>query len=214
MTFLPSSLSGAPATGSDLLRHAVRRLDTYLRRRQGIREFTNCPDCLLRYSLGTAPTDVVLSNGVSVRRGDPIVELHLWNEHIPVLPDSGPDLAWALAARQRMRRSLQELAVALTDLPEMQDVAACRGQTVFAGQQQAGAALFHLLQRFGFEAVDEGRPTIGRQAHDLFEDVLIGALTWTYNPAGLRRDKLLRRRCPAWISRAQVIERYGPKSVH
>jgi hypothetical protein len=214
MTLLPPSITGSSAAGPDLLCHAVRRLDTYLRQRQGIREFTNCPECLLRYSLGTAPTDVQLSDGTRVRRGEPIVELHLWNEQIPVLPAAGPDLAWALAARHRMRRSLEELALALADAPEMREIGACRGQTIFAGQQQAGAALFHLLQRFGFECVDEGPPTLGRRAHDLFEDVLIGALTWTYNPAGLRRDKLLRRRCPVWISRARVIERYGPKSVH
>ena len=210
MTLPPAPTPPSP----DLLRHAVRRLDTYLRQRQGIREFTDCPDCLLRYSLGAAPADVALADGLRVRRGEPIVELHLWNEQIPALPAAGPDLAWALAARRRLRRSLQELALALAGALEMRGIAACRGQAAFAGQQRAGAGLFRLLRRLGFECVDEGPPTLGRRAHDLFEDVLIGALTWTYNPAGLRRDKLLRRRCPVWISRARVLERYGPKSVH
>ncbi len=36
MALLPTSVSAGPAAGQDLLRHAVRRLDTYLRQRHAL----------------------------------------------------------------------------------------------------------------------------------------------------------------------------------
>src|ERR1700681_4445282 len=63
-----------------ILSGAVRQLDAALRRRQGIIEFTRDPQCILRLSAHRAEADVLLRDR-RVQRGEPIGEIHLWNEH-------------------------------------------------------------------------------------------------------------------------------------
>ena len=72
----------------------VRRLDGYLRRRQGIFEFTDDARCVLRLSIARGDD------------GEPRGELHLWNEQLP----ARTSLGWAFALRRRLARSLRLLA--------------------------------------------------------------------------------------------------------
>ena len=53
---------------------------------QGIFEYTHKPDCFFRIRFNRLRTEVVLSDGTDGRRGDRVVELHLWNERIPPYP--------------------------------------------------------------------------------------------------------------------------------
>ena len=66
-----------------------------------------------------------------------------------------------------------------------------------------------LIGRFGFEDVDEGAASVPGRLHDAFENILIGALTWTHNPEALRRDKLIRQRRPVWMSVATLRRRHA-----
>ncbi len=89
---------------------AVRFLDFILRRFMGIEEYCRRPDCLFRIALVRCPEEVRLADGTLVPLGDPVGDLHYWNEHMPSLADGKPALAWALAADRKVRRSLGELA--------------------------------------------------------------------------------------------------------
>ena len=70
-------------------------LDSRLRLRQGVIEYTRRPNCLFRIQITTSCADVVLSDGVRVCRGDRLINLHVWNEQFPAFPAGGPTLAWA-----------------------------------------------------------------------------------------------------------------------
>ena len=72
-----------------------------LRSLYGIRQFTDDPHCVLRIGISPARMPVIMSDGTRVRAGEPIGELHLWNEHIPRYSEHGPDLGWAADMRRR-----------------------------------------------------------------------------------------------------------------
>jgi len=57
------------------------------------RWFTHKPNCIFRAQLQRLHTEVVLSDGTLGRAGDRVIDLHFWNEQIPI-PAEGPSLAW------------------------------------------------------------------------------------------------------------------------
>jgi hypothetical protein len=69
-------------------------LDSWLRRRQGVFEYSHKPDCIFRAQLSRLSSDIQLSDGTFGRPGDRVIDLHLWNEQIPVAPMAGYSLAW------------------------------------------------------------------------------------------------------------------------
>jgi hypothetical protein len=196
-----------------ILRPGVVQLDDHLSRQQHYREFTTDPRCILRYAPLASPTSVCLSDGIRIGAGELILDLHLWNPHIPPVPKGGPNLAWARRTRARFHYSLQELACVVAEDPDLREARACRARMNCAGQGYSGKSLSHLIERFGFEDVNEGRASIGETIHNAFENILIAALIWAYNPEALRRDKLLRKRRPVWISRERLLQRYGRQSM-
>ena len=101
-------------------------LDSRLRLRQGVIEYTRRPNCLFRIQITTSCADVVLSDGVRVCRGDRLINLHVWNEQFPAFPAGGPTLAWARRLNRAFDISLRELAHFLDvrqDLDDMLSVA-------------------------------------------------------------------------------------------
>lgn len=203
--------SRAVGSGMAALRGTVMQVDDQLSRLHGVRPFTTDTRCLLRFSLILSPASIRLSDGVSVDCGSRIVDLHLWNEHIPPAPKGGPNLAWALQLTEQLRRSLEELARAFGTLPELNEVRACRARTNFVGRGCSGESLSRIVERYGFEEVDEGLAPLPARFHDLLENVLIGALVWTHNPEALRRDKFIRERRPVWISRERLLRLHGER---
>ncbi len=79
------------------IRILVKAFDRRQRWRLGIREFTTDEKCIIRIGEARAMRDTVLSDGTTVYRGDRIGVLHFSNERMPVMPENGPDLAWALS---------------------------------------------------------------------------------------------------------------------
>jgi hypothetical protein len=185
----------------------VRALDSWMRLRQGITEFTDDPNCILRVSLEAADRDLLLADGVVVKLGEPILEMHFWNERLP-LANGAIGLGWGGRFGRRLRRSFDNLAVALECDPRFSDVVALRGRLAFAGVRNS-ADCRRFGAWFGFEVAEETRPiTLRRRVHDVAEDVWLLALTYTFNPAALHGRSLVRRRDNMWISRARLVERY------
>ena len=68
-------------------------LDEWLRRQNGMLEYSDSPDCMLRVVRRRAECEMTLSDGVVVVRGDPILDLHFWNERVQELSAKGDSSA-------------------------------------------------------------------------------------------------------------------------
>lgn len=188
---------------------AVRGVDFLLRQRQGIHEFTDDEECLFRISLDEASRTVTLSDGTIVREGDPVLQLHLWNEHLPLMPSAGPSAAWATLMKRRVHRSFAAVARYIEQERQLDAVRAVHGAPPF-GSRLGVAQMVRTGQRFGCDVIDPGEPLEWRgRIHAVFDSMLLWGLTYAFNPAGLRTKNLLRYRHQLWISRRTLLLRYG-----
>lgn len=191
----------------DLINRFTVAFDRRQRRVLGIWEFTDDPQCIFRLGITRARIGAQLADGTVVRPGDRIGVIHLWNDHMPRIPETGPDLAWALTLERVLRHSLRLLARYLAKAPEMQEVQAFGGEFGFVYTPTA----IKLLERLGVE-VFEPRPPQG-----VWERIVDFAMRlWPYllrrafNPVSVRGRTLADfRRRPVWISRTTILRRYG-----
>ena len=220
-----------------VLRAAVRGLDTLLRLRYGVHEFSRSPGCIFRVGPAHSPADMPLADGKVVRRGEPIADLHLWNEHIPPLPPEGADMRWAVGFYRLMRSSLQELADYLETEPRYRTAAAVRavGSVMAKAPRRASVArrltppgtaagsraaappppapLEEFAARLGFEVLDphgNRPPSRWRRFAEAWDNGFNLVLVWVYNPPSLRTRGLGGlRRVQLWMSRERFLARYG-----
>lgn len=192
----------------DLLDKLVMAIDRRQRRRLGIREFTDDPDCIMRLALTTARTGAELADGWVIRPGDRVGVLHMWNEHIPRMPPIGPDLAWARAGFHLPVHSLRLLARYVVETPSLKDITAFGGSPTFVYTPNAD----RMAHRLGFELFD---PVPPRGPVEWGAGLVMRLWSWllrrAFNPKsaqGLRLRDFQQR--PAWISRRTLIARYGP----
>lgn len=194
-------------TRRDILRALVIGLDRWLRRRQGIVAFCQDPDCLLRISKATAPVTTVLSDGIRVNAGDPIIELHFWNERLPRLPEGGVGLRWALWAGHRFARSLELLADHVVKDVRLSQVVALRSETIFTTADN-GRALAGVARHLGFDVCEMPRSGPRAGLMNWGKGLLSWALVWAFNPHAAGRRTLLRRPLSVWMSRETLLSRY------
>jgi hypothetical protein len=167
------------------------------------RGYSADPRCLLRIARARSPRALTLTDGTRLDAGELVVGTHLWNEH---LPREGASLAPGLAL---MRGSLQELARFLQAQPELSDARAIYGEMGFLPDARLPQAR-RIAERLGFELVPGERPGWNPLSRAFWRN----AVSWWYlrkfNPAGLRQTGFGRmRRCEAWMSRDQLLARYG-----
>jgi len=191
-------------------RWAIRRLDSLLRRAQGVYEFSPEPDCILRLALGRSEREVTLADGTRIAAGERIGELHLWNERLPPMPKAGPDFRWALAMRHRLVRSLRLLAAHVENDAALADVRAFRGEMVFdlRRDEREDADPF---ARLGLELRPAEPAGLLKRFTDFWENLYAWWLIWTFNPASLHSKRFWHlQRCQLWISREALLSKYGP----
>lgn len=188
---------------------AIWALDQWLRERQGIYEYTDHAQCLFRIQRERAPHWFDCSDGTRVRAGDPIIGLHLWNEHIPVMGRSGPTLVWARRTLRALDTSLCELAHFLYRRAEYADVRALYGNMCLGTAAQC-EQLGRILRPYGFEVLSgrKGRPS--GSLHGLGQNILTALLVLATNPATLRTALLRRYRERLILSRAILESHYRP----
>ena len=138
----------ASSAGSNALRRAISRIDGGLSYCCGVKPFSRDGRCLLRYAAISSPGDYRLSDGTVLKAGDLVIDLHLWNEHIPPVPKAGPDLAWARLVSQWMKHSLVLLAEAVRTDPALRGAKAIRARTNFTGWGGQSESLSRLIARF------------------------------------------------------------------
>jgi hypothetical protein len=201
----PTTHPGTLAGGS-VLGHAVFGLDRWLRRRQGIYEYSNDPVCLFRVNQAEADEAVTLSDGTHIHPGNPILELHLWNEHIPLMPTEGATLAWACRLHQAVDMSLRELACWMARQPDLDQVIALRGD-MRIGTAGRGRQFTRIAARYGFES---GAWRAGSGSLRQFgENILLCFLVMAANPVAIRSDVLWRGHTLVYLARRVLERHYG-----
>jgi hypothetical protein len=194
------------------VRTAIRALDAHLRHRQGVYEYTNLRECVFRAQLIENQTELMLSDGTRLRCGEPIIDLHLWNEQVPRMPPGGPNLAWARRLDRCVDLSLRELATHLADRPDLDAVRAIRGNMSLGADERA-AQMARVAARFGFEQLPAPAPTsIGEHLHWFGENILISMLVLAQNSSTLRTDTLLRCRTLTFLPRRTLERRFGGRA--
>ncbi|MGH8298791.1 MAG: YkoP family protein [Steroidobacteraceae bacterium] len=182
-------------------------LDRWLRRWHGVYEFSTHRDCLFRAERCFAEESLLLSDGVRVRRGDPLLRVHLWNEHMPAMGQQGPTVAWASRASRALDASLRELARHMAQCAENDAVVAvCADMRL--GTSKRSAQLARIVSRYGFEAAQDsrsGRPGFLRL---IGENLLMMLLVLATNPIAFRAAVLRRGHTRVIVSRAKLLRRY------
>ena len=202
-------MAGTPLPAR-LGRWLVRRLDALLRRCLRVHTFSDDPACILRLSPGQAREALVLADGTRIEPGDPVVDIHFWNERLPAMPDAGPDLRWAREMYRCFTASLRLLADYLEHSPTLGGIRAIRAEYGFSSEAGLDAQR-GLYERLGLEVrrVRAARGAWGRFA-EFWENLFSYWLIWTYNPASLKGKRFLDlERCQVWMSRQALYARYG-----
>ncbi|RME80039.1 MAG: hypothetical protein D6775_17100 [Caldilineae bacterium] len=187
------------------MRGLIRRFDALLRHLLGISTFCRDEECLLRIRLVRLSRELTLPGG-HVAKGELVLELHLWNEHILPPPAAGPDPAWALRMGRMFVGSLRGLAAHVQQKPELQQARAVGGVTVlFTPERPAG---IRFMERLGFVVFHHRHP-LGRFG-EFWENLYAWALMWAYNPASLRHRTLWGlSRMEVWMRMEDFLQRYG-----
>ncbi|HXZ00714.1 MAG TPA: hypothetical protein VEI03_11985 [Stellaceae bacterium] len=183
-------------------------IDGILRRLRGIIEFEAHAGGLFRIELGRAGREFFLSDGTHLHRGDVVIELHLWNEHVLPAPLGGIDFGWAVRLRRQTLATLGRLALHLREDPRLAEAQAIRMQPAAAAGWRPDGALARVLLKIGFEPVEEAAPE-ERSLHRFLDDLWLWLLTWSHNPRVLKGRRFRRKRRAFWISRRRFLALYA-----
>lgn len=182
-------------------RAGIYGIDWLLRRWYGVYEFSRTQDDLLRISVRVAKASLTLSDGTKVVPGDPIIDLHIWNERVPTLGAVGPSLVWASRVNRRIERSLIALARHLDHRDDLERCVALRAVAIFVSGRAAGKAT-RIAARYGL------MPPLEARRADLGHGLLAFGLTWACNPASLVGQRLKPMRYEFWMSSQALRDTY------
>ena len=189
------------------MRALIRWFDRFLRRAFGVFEFTDDPECIFRLQRTNARHDITLSDGTVVSKGDPVLGLHFWNEHLPPIGPEGSDLAWGVRTARMMVSSLRAIVAWVRDHPELADRQIIGGATVLIESGATGGSA-RLIRRLGFD-IFPFKNVLGRFG-EFWENLYTWWLMWAYNKASLRRKRLLRiRRTEIWMRIDRLVAQFG-----
>jgi YkoP domain len=173
-------------------------LDSWLRRREGVFEYSHKPDCIFRAQLSRLSGDVLLSDGTFGRPGDRVIDLHFWNEQIPVTPIAGYSLAWGCRFNRSFAKSLRGLAEFLMSRPELSDIKIIRANINLD-------PLHRIAAQHGFEAIrDPVELSPWERVHGFGQNILCWLLTLACNSGRARLNKLWRSRQLIYLSRIRL----------
>jgi YkoP domain len=188
-------LPGANRNKRPLWAEFIFVLDSWLRRREGVFEYSRKPDCIFRARLSRLSNDVLLSDGTIGRSGDRVIDLHLWNEQIPVAPVARYSLAWGCRFNRSFAKSLGELAQSLVNKPELSDINIIRANINLD-------PLHRIAARHGFEIIREPvKPSPWERVHRFGQNILYWLLTLACHSGRARPNKFWRSRQLLYLSR-------------
>ncbi|MDE3110994.1 MAG: hypothetical protein KGL02_13785, partial [Acidobacteriota bacterium] len=209
-TLPKSGFPVCPDAGSSggLAQAVIFQLDRVLRRWQGIYEFSQSPDCLLRVARRRASQRIELPDGAAVRPGDEILEIHWWNEHVARLVADKPALARAKYLLALVQHSFQQLARYLAAAPEAANVRFVHGNAVLPmrGLRNEIAAR---VRPYGFVVIHREAGILVR-VHDFFEQYLVWALLWAFHHRKPEMKNHSLRRVDLWAARGEFLSHCRP----
>jgi len=192
------------------VRALIRLLDAFLRGKYGVFEFSQDSDCLLRLQVTTAPHSLNFPDQV-VTDGEPVLALHLWNEHVLTVSPDGLDLAWAKSMQRSFVKSLHSAAGYLQSNPELAEIRAVGGASALL-YPGGGVGGIKLMNRLGFIVVPY-HSSLGRLG-EFWENFYSWMLIFAYNPGDLRyRHFWALHRTEIWMLADEFIQRYAHKDV-
>jgi hypothetical protein len=178
----------------------------------GVRSFTADPECILR--IGSVPSilrqPVTLPDGTVLALGDKVIELHFWNEHLPVINDNGADMLMGWQFTTRLVHSFRVLAEHVLNDPGLRTFAALHGRLGFI-QGSDVESLKRPAARLGLllELHDAAGLRFWRGA--FWAGLYSWWLMWTFNPGTLRRKRFRDvALSDLWMTRETLLARYGP----
>jgi hypothetical protein len=187
-------------------------IDDRLRSHQHVVEYTPSPDCVFRLQITRSGRELSLSDGTQLAPADRVIDLHLWNEQLPRIPNTGPSVSWARNMAQRIEFSLRELGAYLARHRECDDVRAIRADMSLGSARRRNQYLC-VMERFGFERTDRNRSGARSWLRRHGENVFIYLLVLAHNPAAVRTDILWSQRTTVYMSRRQLAWRYGARAT-
>jgi len=173
----------------------IRRVDRFLRRRQGIFEFETAPLCIMRASIRRFDEPHRWPDGTVVEAGSPVGELHFWNERLRgfSIAESGGKL------RDRFSFSMRAVYQMLLEDPRVEGVAGFFADSWVPAEHNS-RALRRTIRRWGFLVDFEN------DRCEFWDELYVRLLTRTFNP-GTPRTTL--RRVRIWVSREELLRRYA-----
>ena len=189
-----------------MLRALIRRFDAFLARQYGLFNFSDEPDCVLRLQITTASHQLSFPDLV-VQTGEPVLLLHLWNEHVPPISPEGVDLRWVINMQRSFNKSLEMAGKYMQSEHRAADIRAVGGITVllFAGSRSSGE---RFMERLGFTVMPYTHP-LGWFG-EFWENFFSWWLMWAYNPASLRTRRLFgQHRAEFWMPAEKFLACYG-----
>jgi hypothetical protein len=191
------------------LARAIFALDTQLRRRLAVIEYSAHPSCIFRVGIARSRRELTLRDGTHLQPGDRVAQLHFWNEHMPPVPPDGATIRWARGVQQSALTSLRELALYLASRPDLRDVNVICADAPFGTLAQS-RQVARMMGYFGFEVFAAHEPlSVGERIHRFGENILISLTVFAQNAAALRLDTLRRVRVPIYLSRRTLDEKFG-----
>jgi hypothetical protein len=188
------------------MRALARFVDSLLRKRHGVYEISDDPECVFRIQLRQAPHEVSI-HGNKISKGDPVLGMHIWNEHMPKLPEDGADLGWARRSHRLLLHTFKMIAKEMQSDEKYASVRALYGTSALLSfNDHTGGT--RMMQHFGFTVLPY-HPRRGR--FGLFwQNFFSWWLMYTYNEVTLHnRDFWRLQRTEIWMLADDFIQRYG-----
>lgn len=192
---------------------AIFALDTRLRRRHSVVEYSADPSCIFRLDITRSRRRLTLRDGTRLHPGQRVARLHFWNEHIPPVPQQGTTIRWARQMQRSISTSLRELARYLSSRADLSDVCTICGDVPSATRAQ-WQQIEYIMGYYGFETVMEpDLLPLRERIHRLGENILISLIVFAQNADTLRLDTLGRVRVPIYLSRRTLEQKFGGASA-
>lgn len=176
-------------------------IDAALRGWYGVRPYSYADGVLLRIADGKSDMEISLEDGTRIVPGDPVLDLHIWNERVAVLGLPGRNLGWACRVKNRVRESLHELACRFECDSRFGRYVAVRAEAVVLSES-AARRFSRIAARFGLESTKPERLA------DWGHGMLALLLAWACNPARTFRGHYRPIRREFWISAMALQSRY------
>lgn len=194
----PGPREDAPRSLIDrLIAPIIRRVDIFLRRRQGIFEFNDDERCVFRLSVHPFEAEHRWPDGTHIAGGTIVGEVHLWNEHFSgfSIVGCGGDL------RSRFGYSFRALAQYVAADPKLSSLPGFFAESwVPADHDHGSPGVARSFVRWGFQIDHES------DRLEFWDQLYVRLLARAFNPGAPRGPV---RRVRIWVSREELFRRFG-----